>query len=89
MEHIRWLEQPRIAARRQAYSAGTPVDEPPTILFVGNVVRHKGAHHSWPQPTRSRVHQALPSAIVGSAGLRPAHGLSPYEVELRSGRSAR
>ena len=55
-----------------------------TILFVGNVVPHKGAHHlvaaahQIARRTKDfRVH------IVGSAGLRPSDGLSPYEVELR------
>ena len=55
-----------------------------TILFVGNVVPHKGAHHlvaaahEIARHTKDfRVH------IVGSAGLRPADALSPYEVQLR------
>jgi glycosyltransferase involved in cell wall biosynthesis len=57
---------------------------PPTILFVGNVVPHKGAHHLiaaahvLSRRTRDfRVH------IVGSSGLRPSTGLSGYERELR------
>jgi glycosyltransferase involved in cell wall biosynthesis len=61
-----------------------PAGQPCTILFVGNVVPHKGAHHlvaaahEIARRTRDfRLH------IVGSAGLRPADGLSPYEVHLR------
>jgi glycosyltransferase involved in cell wall biosynthesis len=61
-----------------------PPGQPCTILFVGNVVPHKGVHHlvaaahELARRTKDfRVH------IVGSAGLRPAAALSPYEVELR------
>ncbi|WP_185748848.1 glycosyltransferase family 4 protein [Humibacillus xanthopallidus] len=64
--------------------ANRPAGEPCTILFVGNVVPHKGAHHlvaaahEIARRTKDfRVH------IVGSAGLRPSCGLSAYEVELR------
>ncbi|WP_020144790.1 glycosyltransferase family 4 protein [Terracoccus sp. 273MFTsu3.1] len=57
---------------------------PVTILSVGNVTPHKGVHHLiaaaevLARRTRDfRVH------VVGSAGLRPADGLSAYERELR------
>jgi glycosyltransferase involved in cell wall biosynthesis len=57
---------------------------PVTILSVGNVTPHKGVHHliaaahELARRTRDfRVH------VVGSAGLRPADGLSAYEQELR------
>jgi glycosyltransferase involved in cell wall biosynthesis len=57
---------------------------PATILSVGNVTPHKGVHHliaaahELARRTRDfRVH------VVGSAGLRPADGLSAYEQELR------
>ncbi|WP_185747174.1 glycosyltransferase family 4 protein [Humibacillus xanthopallidus] len=64
--------------------ASRSAGEPCTILFVGNVMPHKGAHHlvaaahEIAKRTKDfRVH------IVGSAGLRPSCGLSAYEVELR------
>ncbi len=57
---------------------------PVTILSVGNVVPHKGVHHLiaaahvLARRTRDfRIH------VVGSAGLRPAEGLSDHEQELR------
>jgi glycosyltransferase involved in cell wall biosynthesis len=57
---------------------------PPTILFVGNVLPHKGAHHliaaAHLLSERTRNFRVR---IVGSSGLRPAAGLSDYEVELR------
>jgi glycosyltransferase involved in cell wall biosynthesis len=66
--------------RPSARGRGAPV----TILSVGNVVPHKGvrllfaAAHVLARRTRDfRVH------VVGSAGLRPAEGLSTYEQELR------
>lgn len=66
--------------RPSARESGAPV----TILSVGNVVPHKGVHHLiaaahvLARRTRDfRVH------VVGSAGLRPAEGLSDYEQELR------
>ena len=61
-----------------------PEGMPPTILFVGNVVPHKGAHNlvraAEVLSRRTRDFRVL---IVGSSGLRPADGLSDYEVELR------
>ena len=57
---------------------------PPTILFVGNVVPHKGAHHllAAARLLGDRTRQ-FRVRIVGSSGLRPAEGLSDYERELR------
>ena len=66
----------RPALRRQ--------DGPPTILFVGNVVPHKGAHHLVAAAhVLSRRTRDFRVRIVGSAGLRPAEGLSDYELALR------
>jgi glycosyltransferase involved in cell wall biosynthesis len=57
---------------------------PPTILFVGNVVPHKGAHNLiGAAHVLSRRTRDFRVRIVGSSGLRPAEGLSDYEVELR------
>lgn len=57
---------------------------PPTILFVGNVVPHKGAHHLVAAAhALARRTREFRVRIVGSAGLRPADGLSDYERELR------
>lgn len=57
---------------------------PPTILFVGNVVPHKGAHHLVAAAhVLARRTREFRVRIVGSAGLRPADGLSDYERELR------
>lgn len=58
---------------------------PPTILFVGNIVPHKGAHHlvAAARVLATRT-QDFRVRIVGSAGLRPAVGLSAYERDLRA-----
>ncbi|GAB3880361.1 glycosyltransferase family 4 protein [Terrabacter terrigena] len=57
---------------------------PPTILFVGNVVPHKGAHNLV-AAARVLAHTTrnFRVRIVGSSGLRPSEGLSDYERELR------
>lgn len=58
--------------------------KPPTILFVGNMLPHKGAHHliaaAHALSGRTRDFRLR---IVGSSGLRRADGLSAYELELR------
>ena len=57
---------------------------PPTILFVGNVVPHKGAHNLIAAAqVLSRRTRDFRVRIVGSSGLRPSEGLSDYEVGLR------
>src|SRR5690606_5921178 len=55
------------------------------ILFVGNMVRHKGAHHL----LRAAIELARRGVefrvrIVGSWGLSRWAELTPYERELRS-----
>ena len=57
---------------------------PPTILFVGNVVPHKGAHNLVAAArVLARTTRNFRVRIVGSSGLRPTEGLSAYERELR------
>jgi glycosyltransferase involved in cell wall biosynthesis len=57
---------------------------PPTILFVGNVVPHKGAHNLIAAArVLARTTRHFRVRIVGSSGLRPSDGLSAYELELR------
>lgn len=57
---------------------------PPTILFVGNVLPHKGAHNLIAAAhVMARTTRDFRVRIVGSSGLRPAAGLSDYERELR------
>jgi glycosyltransferase involved in cell wall biosynthesis len=64
--------------------AARPQDVTPTILFVGNVVPHKGAHHLVAAArVLARRTRRFRLRIVGSAGLRPAEGLSDYERDLR------
>ena len=63
---------------------GVPADGPPTILFVGNVVPHKGAHHLVAAAAElARRTRDFRVRIVGSSGLRSSERLSPYELELR------
>lgn len=57
---------------------------PPTILFVGNVVPHKGAHHLVAAASElARRTREFRVRIVGSSGLRGSDRLSSYEEALR------
>jgi glycosyltransferase involved in cell wall biosynthesis len=57
---------------------------PVTILSVGNVMPHKGVHHLIAAAhVLSRSTRDFRIHVVGSAGLRPADGLSDYERQLR------
>ncbi|MCU1538594.1 MAG: hypothetical protein JWP82_2945 [Humibacillus sp.] len=77
-EAFRPRPKPRHAGPHQ------PGDGPPTILFVGNVVPHKGAHHLVAAAgALARRTRDFRVRIVGSSGLRGSERLSPYELALR------
>lgn len=71
----------------QTFRPGHPAPDlgPPEILFVGNMVRHKGAHHLLQAANllRGRGLEFV-VRIVGSWGLGAWDELTPYEQELRA-----
>lgn len=65
-------------------SASRVDDRVPEILFVGNMVRHKGAHHLL-RAAAVLAQRGVPFSVrvVGSWGLSSWVELTPYERELR------
>ncbi len=56
----------------------------PTILYVGNMVPHKGAHHLLRAAARlAELGMDFRVRIVGSWGLSQWDDLTPYELQLR------